>query len=126
MKIKLITIRVKDMDESLGFYQEVLGLKEVRRIEQMENMLIVFLQDKDGAIIELIENSGENNGDSHMSDGRVSVGFGVENMDETLVKLATYSIEVSQGPITTPGGEIIAFIKDPNGVEIEFIQGFGL
>nr|HPR18921.1 VOC family protein [Candidatus Cloacimonadota bacterium] len=43
MKITLFTIRVTNLEESLKFYQEILGMKVVNEIKPNENLHIVFL-----------------------------------------------------------------------------------
>lgn len=44
MNIKFITIRVDSLEESLKFYQDVLGFKEIRRIDNIENITMVFFK----------------------------------------------------------------------------------
>jgi len=124
MNVKFITIRVDSLVESLKFYQDVLGFKEIRRIDNIENITMVFLQASEGGIIELVHNKSlpqtRETTDQHM----VSFGISVENMNDIISLLEKHNQSLEKGPITTPGGEVIAFMKDPNGVEIEFIEGF--
>lgn len=126
MIIKFITIRVGDLSESLKFYQDVLGFKEVRRIDNIEDISMVFLQDREGGIIELVYNKIEDHPAKASEQPRVSFGISVENMNSISSLLEKHNEKFEKGPITTPGGEVIAFMKDPNGVEIEFIQGFNI
>lgn len=124
MNIKFITIRVDSLEESLKFYQDVLGFKEIRRIDNIENITMVFLQGSGGGIIELIHNKLESPSTESITQQKISFGISVENMNEIISLLEKHNKILDKGPITTPGGEIIAFMKDPNGVEIEFIEGF--
>ena len=124
MNIKFITIRVGDLSESLQFYQDVLGFKEVRRIDNIENITMVFLQDSEGGIIELVYNKLEAQTTEVTEQANVSFGIAVKNMNDIVSLLGKHNRRLEKGPITTPGGEVIAFMKDPNGVEIEFIEGF--
>jgi len=48
----------------------------------------------------------------------------VMDLEGTLKELKDKGVEPVRGPIEIPSGEKFAFIKDPNGVEIELIQGF--
>ncbi|QUI21314.1 VOC family protein [Vallitalea pronyensis] len=123
MIIKFVTIYVKNMEMSLQFYKK-LGFTEVRRIDHMEGMLMVFLKDSEEGLIELIENKHNPVSDKPIKDSVVSIGLSVKDIHQTIKTLKDNDIELHKGPIEVPSGEIIAFIKDPNGVEIEFIQGF--
>ncbi len=55
MNIRFNTITVKDLDESLKFYKEVLGFIEIKRFNPMEEVTIAFLKDEDSGLIEFIE-----------------------------------------------------------------------
>lgn len=124
MIIKFITIQTGRLEESINFYQDVLGFKEVRRIDQVENLIMVFLQDKEGGIIELTYNSLGPNRKEVVNENSVTFGISVDSMEDTVSLLKTHNLSLDKGPIATPGGEVIGFMKDPNGVEIEFIEGF--
>lgn len=122
MIIRFITIRVDDLAKSIQFYQDVLGFKEIRRIDNVENLTMVFLKDSEGGIIELIYNDSQTT--ETADNQKVSFGIAVERMNETISLLEKHKLSIEKGPIVTPGGEVIAFMKDPDGVEIEFIEGF--
>lgn len=126
MLIKLITIHVNNMEKSLEFYKEKLGFTEVRRIDHIEDMAMIFLKDEEGGLIELIENKKMPSNDNVIKSSAVSFALFVTDMDETITKLNRNGIQLNKGPIKMPTGEVLAFIKDPNGVEIEFIEGFKL
>jgi len=114
------------MEKSLEFYKDKLGFKEVRRIDYIEDMTMIFLKDKEGGLIELIENKKMPSNDNTIISSAVSFALFVTDMDETIIKLNRNGIQLNKGPIKMPSGEVLAFIKDPNGVEIEFIEGFKL
>lgn len=137
MNIKFTTLTVKDLEQSVAFYQDVLQLKEIRRFSPHEGITIVFLEDEHKTLLELIEHkngagagegagkeSGKESGKEAGGHSIVSLGFEVENLLETLEALKGKGIAIQRGPIETPSGEKFAFIKDPNGFDIEFIQGF--
>ncbi|MCM1989507.1 VOC family protein [Oceanirhabdus seepicola] len=123
MKVGFITVHVKNLEESVEFYKNAFGLFEVRRFSPQEGVNIVFLKDEEKGLIELIENN-------HMHEvnegALVSIGFNVEDLNEVLKRLREKDIEIIRGPIEVPSGEKFVFIKDPNGVEIELIEGFGV
>lgn len=124
MIIRFITIKVDNLLDSIKFYEEVLGFKEVKRIDHVENITMVFLQDRDGGTIELIYNDKKPKESDVLDETKVTFGISVESMSDTISLLKKHNLFLDKGPITTPGGEILAFMKDPNGVEIEFLEGF--
>lgn len=126
MNIRFVTITVKNLEESLNFYKEILDLKEIKRFSPQEAINIVFLKDEGSGMIELIEyqKKPKNHQDSKKS--LVSIGLGVVDLQKTLDLLKDKGIEILRGPIEVPSGEKFAFINDPNGVEIELIQGFNI
>lgn len=122
MNIKFITITVKNLEESLNFYKEILGFKEVRRMNPMEGVKIAFLEDENSGTIELIENEEISKAYDVLKESMLSIGFGVENINEKIDELKNKKINIIRGPIEVPDGSKLAFIKDPNGIEIEFIE----
>jgi len=117
MKLDFVTIAVKNLEESVQFYKEVLELKEIKRINPSEGINIVFLKDKDSSVIELLQHSMKNEiiKDNHIS--RISITFRVEDLSKTLKILESKKIKVTNGPM-----EKFVFIHDPNGVEIGLRQ----
>lgn len=125
MNIRFNTITVKDLDESLKFYKEILGFIEIKRFNPMEGVTIAFLKDEDSGLIELIEYQNTSK-DDDIRESIVSIGIGVVDLERTLNELKDKGVELIRGPIEVPSGEKFEFIKDPNGVEIELIQGFDI
>ncbi len=123
MNIKFITIAVKDLEKSLKFYKEILNFTEVKRFSPMDGINIVFLKDKNSGLIELIENHNKPS-EENDANTKVSIGLGVSDMERELNELKSKGIEPIRGPIEVPSGEKFVFIEDPDGVEIELIEGF--
>jgi lactoylglutathione lyase len=117
MKVKYATIAVSDMEESIKFYTEVLGFEIDGQINPYPGFNITFLRNEGDALIELIENVEEPD-----KKGIFMVGMEVENMDSTVKELLSKGTKFTRGPIDVGDGAKIAFLKDPNGVEIELIQ----
>jgi lactoylglutathione lyase len=116
-------IRVSDINESLKFYRGLLGLKLIRQME-LEDSTLYFLNDGvSDAEIELTYNhevpkEGYNNGNSlgHLA-------FGVDDMDKFTSKMQSSGYEYLYEPFILPGHKVkIAFLKDPDGREIEIIE----
>lgn len=123
MKFLHAMIRTKDIDKSMVFYTKLLELNLVRTIK-LEDCVLYFLSDEDGQTqIELTANfenpkNGYENGNAF---GHFA--FGVNSMDEFTKKLHSMGYEYLYEPYyMEEAGSTIAFIKDPDGNEIELIQ----
>lgn len=125
MKMSFVTISVKNMEESLKFYTEVMGLEVLRSFSPQPGINITFLKDKDGGMVELIEYADKPQASQDSIKPMVSIGFSVEDLDKEMKSLEEKNIPILQGPVKVPSGERFVFIEDPNGVEIELIEGFG-
>ncbi len=116
-------IRVKDLERSVRFYTEVLGLREQRRtVLEKADATLVFLADE-GAHhpIELTYNHDGRDYDLGNQFGHFA--FGVGNLDRAREELRGHGVDFSRGPYrVSEGGSRIAFIKDPDGIEIELIE----
>lgn len=123
MKFLHVMIRTKDIDKSMDFYTKLLGLNLVRTIK-LEDCILYFLSDEDGQTqIELTANfeNPENGYENGNAFGHFA--FGVESMDEFTKKLHSMGYEYLYEPYyMEEAGSTIAFIKDPDGNEIEIIQ----
>lgn len=123
MRFAFTTIKTNDLEGSLRFYEDIIGLREMRRINPREGVQCVFLKDENNSVIELVEDKN-NLPRSKEHKGEISIGFSVEDMDKALEMLKNKNIEIVSGPIETPGGVRLLFIEDPNGVEVELVEGF--
>ena len=117
-------IRVKDADKSLDFYTKLLDMNLVRTIN-LEDCILYFLSDDDGQTqIELTANfeNPENGYENGNAFGHFA--FGVDSMEEFTEKLQAYGGEYLYEPFyMSEASSKIAFIKDPDGNEIEIIEG---
>jgi lactoylglutathione lyase len=122
MKVKYTNIAVKNLDESLKFYTDVLGFEEHHRFSPEKGLTIVFLKGDGESMLELTE--GIENLDPSMKgqNGLFMVGLEVSDMDKTAQEIQDKGIKFTRDPIDTPSGTKIAFFKDPQGVQIELIQ----
>ena len=124
MKIDHASITVKDMDCSLDFYCETLGLKLVSRREISENKAeIAFVSGsvEDNIGIELTfwkEKKDWTDGDQ-----LDHIAFVVDDTRKAVEEFRKKGVEIAKEPYTLMGSKsIIAFIKDPNGIWLELIQ----
>ncbi len=116
MKVKYATIAVTDMDESIKFYTEIMGFVVDNQINPFPGFTITFLKGEGNSMIELVKNVEE------PKKGIFMVGLEVDDMDSTADELRSKGVEFTRGPIDVGDGAKIAFLKDPDGVEIELIQ----
>ena len=114
------TIKVKNLEESIDFYQEIVGLKVQRRFEAGPEREIAFLAAAAGETeVELIADQGK---DSIDVGGDISIGFEIDSVAEKIRFLKEKGVEVESGPVA-PNPEIEFFyVLDPNGVKIQFVE----
>jgi len=122
MKVKYTNIAVENIDESMKFYTDVLGFKENRRFSPEDGLTIAFLKGDGESMLELTEGMENLDPDMKGKYGIFMVGLEVSNMNKTAQDLQSKGVKFTRGPIDTPNGTKIAFLKDPQGVQIELIQ----
>ncbi|SEH15613.1 lactoylglutathione lyase [Natronorubrum sediminis] len=115
-------IRVSDLEESLEWYQTHLAYEEKDRFEG-DDFTIVYLGPEqlheDGALLELTHNEGE---DIEIGDawGHVAVRVPDGELEEHYEQLMDQGVEDYRDPESCNGR--YAFVKDPDGHEIEIVQ----
>lgn len=120
MKYLWTTIYVKNLDESIGFYSDLLGLQVLKRFPAGPEAEIAFMGNgaDNETLVELMadsKNSSVNFGES------ISLGFAVDSADAMLDTVKSKGISVHSGPFETPGFKFFC-IKDPNGLNVQFFQ----
>ena len=125
MKSKMLhtMVRVKDLERSVRFYTEILGLREQRRkVLEKADATLVFLTDETGHYA--IELTYNHDGRAyHLGNQFGHFALGVPDLEGARGDLAGHGVEFSRGPYrVSAGGSMIAFIRDPDGIEIELIE----
>jgi len=129
MRILHTMIRVNDLDESVRFYCDVLGMKLLRKKDYPSGRFTLafvgYGSESEGAVVELTHNW-----DTHRYDlggGFGHIAIGVEDIYQTCEVLRAQGAKIVRepGPMKHGGSEI-AFIEDPNGYRIELIHLKGL
>ena len=113
--------RIGEIDRSVAFY-EALGFEEIGRLPIREEAVNVFMGlPGDGPRLELTHNFGVDT--YELGTGYNHIAVTVENLDETLPKLADQGIEPEKPPYTVAyGGPRLCFVRDPDGYRIELIE----
>ena len=121
MKYLHTMVRVKNIDESIDFYCEKLGLKEIRRHESEKGRFtLIFLgaenSDEKSGLLELTYNWDPEDYTSGRNFGHLA--YRVDNIYDYCQKLMDYGVEINRPP--RDGN--MAFIKSPDGISIELLQ----
>ncbi|MEY8001720.1 VOC family protein [Clostridium sp. Mt-5] len=114
-----ITLNVEDMEKSLEFYHELLGVEILKRFSPGKEVEIVMLGEENKPKIELICN--KKNKVKNQSEG-ISIGFEVEWLDEAMSYVKSKNIPIKKGPISPSPKVRFFFIEDPNGIQIQLVE----
>lgn len=118
-------IRVNDLDESLGFYCDALGMKLLRKQDypggEFTLAFVGYGDEKNNTVIELTHNWGTSSYDQGSAFGHLAIG--VDDIYRTCDDLKGRGVNVVRepGPMAH-GSAVIAFIEDPNGYKVELID----
>ncbi len=113
--------RVNDLEKTVAFYRDVLGLQEVRRHKSPRGSELVFLKAPESE--ELIEITYfPASGPVQVQPDLTHLAFEVDSLDEFARHLARFGLRYSDGPTLGPDGSGFAFIDAPEGYEIELMQ----
>ena len=125
MRILHTMLRVGDLQRSVKFYTEVLGMKLLRttdRPEQKYKLAFVgYDTEERSAVLELTYNYGVERYELGSAFGHVAIG--VPDVKQACEKVRSNGGKVTReaGPVKG-GTSVIAFAEDPDGYKIEFIQ----
>jgi lactoylglutathione lyase len=112
--------RVSDLEKTISFYKDVLGLEEVRRHTSGRGSQLVFLK-ASGSDVEIEICKFDESGPIVVGPDLTHLAFEVEDLDEFAKKAAAKGYPLSDGPHSTSTSRI-AFIDAPEGYEIELIE----
>ena len=125
MKMLHTMIRVGNLDESINFYCDVLGMKLLRKKDYPDGKFTLafvgYGDEKDNTVIELTHNWDTDSYD--LGNGFGHVALGVDDIYGTCEKIRELGGKISREPGPMKHGTtVIAFVEDPNGYKIELIQ----
>ena len=125
MRILHTMLRVGDLEKSLSFYIEVLGMKLLRRKEypagRFTLAFVGYGEESTHTVIELTHNWDINH--YECGEGYGHIALGVENIYATCKTITKNGGQLVRepGPMKH-GSSVIAFIEDPDGYKVELIQ----
>jgi lactoylglutathione lyase len=125
MRLLHTMIRVGDLQRSIQFYTEVLGMELIRKTERPEQgytlAFLGFPGGADRAEIELTYNHGVSNYELGTAFGHLAIGVADIAATVGQVRQAGHRITREPGPVKG-GTSVIAFVEDPDGYKVELIQ----
>jgi lactoylglutathione lyase len=113
--------RINDLERTVKFYRDILGLQEVKRHKSPRGSELVFLKAPESEeLIELCHFPGSE--PVQVQADLTHLAFEVNSLVEFEQHLAKHGLKYSDGPTTTSTGTYFAFIDAPEGYEIELIE----
>ena len=125
MRMLHTMLRVGDLDKSIAFYCDILGMKLLRRKDypggEFTLAFVGYGEEKNNTVIELTYNWGVEEYD--LGKGYGHIALGVDDIYGTCDRIKPQGGKVSRepGPMKH-GSTVIAFVEDPDGYKIELIQ----
>lgn len=122
MKFCWTTISVRDMEKSINFYQNIIGLPIIRRMQPTPDMELAFLGEGDTQV----ELSCHKDAAEVEFGKDISLGFVVESLDDFADFLKTKSIGIHSGPFQPNPFIRFLYVLDPDGLKIQFVENIPL
>ena len=119
-------IRVRDLDKSLKFYTNLLGMKLLRKRDYPSGRFTLafvgYGDEANNSVIELTHNWDQKEPYS-LGTAFGHLAIGVPDVYKTCERLAAADVKIPRpaGPMAH-GGSVIAFIEDPDGYRIELVE----
>ena len=125
MRILHTMLRVGDLERSIAFYTEVLGMRLLRRSDYPDGQFTLaflgFQDEADGAVIELTYNWGVTSYALRTAYGHIALEVPDAYAACAEIKARGGKVTREAGPMKH-GSTVIAFVEDPDGYKVELIQ----
>lgn len=118
MQFIFATVHVKDLEDSIRFYEQTVGLRLIRRFFGGPGIDIAFLADGP-AELELI---CDKNAGCPVHGTDLSLGFLTEDLDQAMRDMEMQGVAIAAGPFQPNPSARFFFIEDPNGVRVQIIE----
>lgn len=118
MKFCWVTINVTDMERSLSFYRDILGLEVGRKMNPAPGLEIIFLGSGETQVELICDKKA-----GGITVGKdISLGFEVDSLDKFNEVLKNKDIPVHSGPFQPNPFIKFLYILDPDGVKIQLVE----
>lgn len=118
-------LRVGNLEKSIDFYTKILGMKVLRQKEYPDGkftlVFVGYQSESEGAVLELTYNWGVDKYDLGTAFGHIAIEVNDAYKACENVKKLGGRVTREAGPMKH-GSTVIAFVEDPDGYKIEFIQ----
>jgi lactoylglutathione lyase len=125
MRLLHTMLRVTDLDKSIAFYTEMLGMRLLRRQDYPEGRFTLafvgYQDEREGAVIELTHNWDTDTYDHGNAFGHIAVAVPDAYAACEAIRTRGGRVVREAGPMKH-GSTVIAFVEDPDGYRIELIQ----
>jgi lactoylglutathione lyase len=118
-------LRVGDLDRSIKFYEDMFGMKELRRWDvpagKFTNAFVGYGDEDSTTVLEFTYNYGVEKYEIGTAYGHIAIG--VPDVYATCARLREAGAKISRepGPVKH-GTTVIAFVEDPDGYKIELVE----
>jgi lactoylglutathione lyase len=125
MRILHTMLRVGDLERSIDFYTNVLGMRVLRRTDRPDQgytlAFVGYGDERSNAVLELTYNYGVSSYDAGTGYGHVAIAVPDASAACAAVREKGGNVTREAGPVKG-GTTVIAFVQDPDGYKIELIQ----
>lgn len=125
MRILHTMLRVGNLQQSIDFYTNIMGMKLIRTTERADQgyslAFVGYGTEEEGAVLELTYNHGVHHYELGTAYGHIAIA--VEDAHTQCERIAQAGGKITRpaGPVKG-GSTVIAFVEDPNGYKIELIE----
>jgi lactoylglutathione lyase len=113
--------RVSDMEKTVAFYRDVLGLELIRQSTSPRGSQLAFFK-APGSEEEIEICKFDGSGPVNVGSDITHLAFEIDDLEAFAKHAAAKGYPLSDGPTKTSSGSVIAFVDAPEGYEIELIQ----
>ncbi|MBD3187142.1 hypothetical protein GF325_09960 [Candidatus Bathyarchaeota archaeon] len=126
VQVDHFAFHVHDMDASIAFYRDIVGLKLLSRDIDEDHAEEFAFMELDGGNLELLANRGEKGSTSGDTKGKESNGahlaFSTNDIDAVVMDLREKGVDDIEGPFTITKKVKWLYFKDPDGNMLEYVQ----
>jgi glyoxylase I family protein len=121
MKWDHVGIKSADIEKSLAFYCDILGLEKQQELTIFGKSF--FFVGNDTICIEIeAGGSGDSPADPRSQTGLYHLAFQVEDVASLVERLKAKGVPIALEPLSTQPDRLVAFVEDPDGVFLQLIQ----